>query len=208
METRGSVLVVEDEKGVRNFLVAALQTGWSRIVPVGSAAEALDCLGRGSFELALVDVCMPGMNGLELCRQIRKTPTASAMLLVLLTSLSSPEDVVQGIEAGADEFLSKPIEPQVLRARLDALLRLHTRGAGAPSGDFPTLLRHRITALTDQAKLPAREREVLDLHILGRSDEDIAVALGISKRTARFHASNLLEKLGADSRIDLLRLLL
>lgn len=73
---------------------------------------------------------------------------------------------------------------------------------------FEALLRARLRAVADAAKLTAREREVLDLLFLGRTHDDIALALGITPRTAKFHARNIIHKLGADSRLDLVRVLL
>lgn len=137
-----------------------------------------------------------------MCRALKADPRWRHVPIVLLTALSERGDVVRGLDAGADDFVTKPVDGAVLRARVRALLRVRDAYLELQAGAEVDRRAERIAA----AGLTAREREVLELLLLGRTHEDIAVALGISERTSKFHQANLLEKLGAESRMDLLRL--
>lgn len=210
------ILVVEDESPVRRFLVAALESAGYSVVGAESGADAFERMVAAPPELVVLDVRMPGIDGFELCRRVRSTPSLSRIPVMLLTALDRPADVVAGLEAGADDFVSKPVEAAVLRARVAALFRRVKRNptqpppppAAATPTTLPDLLRARVDELAEQAHLTPREREVLGLLLLGRSTSEVATAVGITHRTARFHGANVLEKLGADSRLDLFRVLL
>ncbi|MFO0611581.1 MAG: LuxR C-terminal-related transcriptional regulator [Polyangiaceae bacterium] len=125
-----------------------------------------------------------------------------------MTALDGDDDMVRGLEAGADEFLTKPVERVVLRARIRAMLRIRERFSElrTRAPDLAGLMRRRREDLCTTAALTTREREVLDLLLLGRTYQDIGTALGITSRTAKFHALRIFQKLGAESRVDLLRL--
>jgi DNA-binding NarL/FixJ family response regulator len=174
----------------------------------GSGAEALSILNALPIDLVISEVRMPEMSGFDLCRSMKAHPEWRFVPVILLTGLNHEENVIEGLEVGADDFLIKPVVGGVLRARTRAMLRVRQqytalRGCHA---DANTLLQRRKERLVTAADLTKREVEVLDLLLLGRSHEDIALVLGISERTSKFHQGNLLRKLGADSRFDLVRL--
>jgi DNA-binding NarL/FixJ family response regulator len=153
---------------------------------------------------------MPGMDGFEVCRRIKVHVEWRLIPIVLVTALDGQDDLVRGIESGADDFLSKPLERAVLRARVRAMLRVRAlyEEARGSAPDLDTLLLGRRERVIDGAGLSPRERQVLDLLLLGRSHQDIASILGISARTSKHHQANVLDKLGADSRVDLVRIFL
>jgi DNA-binding response OmpR family regulator len=202
------VLVVDDEELVRGFVTRTLASPDYQVTQTSDGEQALLHLGASGADLIVLDILMPKLDGFEVCRRIRSTPSLSSIPVLLLTGLDGADDIVAGIEAGADEFVTKPVEPSVLRARVHALLRVDQRRARGRSGSFPELLEARIEHLARSATLTNREHQVLRLQLLGRTDDDIGTALGITQRTARFHSSNVLDKVGADSRLDLFRILL
>ncbi|MEX1366750.1 MAG: response regulator [Nannocystaceae bacterium] len=210
MSKEDTVLIVDDESSSRQTLEALLYAEGYRLSFATNGQQAITRLEAESVDIILSDVMMPGMDGFELCRRTKAHPEWSLIPLILITALDGNEDLVRGLEAGADEFLHKPVERRVLKARIGAMLRTRARYERlrvAPF-DLDTLLRSRRDRIADDAELSHREREVLDLLLLGRNHQEIGAALGISPRTSRFHQTNVLEKLGADSRIDLLRLFL
>ncbi|MBX3158510.1 MAG: response regulator transcription factor [Deltaproteobacteria bacterium] len=203
--TSPRILVVDDDATARMVTHAMLVPGRFAVKLVASGAEALDVLGGERVDLVICDVMMPELDGFAVCRAMRHHHDWRRVPVMLLTGSSEPGDVVRGMEAGADQFVTKPVPAAVLRARAQAMLGLRERYADASVDPGALRVRHREAAIA-QAGLTARERAVLDLLLLGRTHDEIALVLGISERTSRFHQANLLEKLGADSRNDLLRL--
>lgn len=114
------ILVVEDEDFLRNLLYVSLEREGFGVAAVRDGMEALDHFARLQYDLILLDVLMPRLDGFEVCAEIRKR---SDVPIVLLTALNSPDDVVQGFELGADDFISKPFTFREVNARIQAILR-------------------------------------------------------------------------------------
>ncbi len=115
------VLVAEDDTSVRHLLKKTLLRAGYDVLEVKDGRAALECLSSADGpRLALLDWLMPELNGLEICREIRKISKHPYTYIILLTSKGSKEDVVTGLEAGADDYLTKPCNPQELKARLRA----------------------------------------------------------------------------------------
>lgn len=118
MATR--VLTVEDDERIRTALRLALEDeGWE-VDGAASGEEALVAFGRVPADVVLVDIMLPGIDGFDICRAIRKS---SDVPIVMITARSDTHDVVAGLEAGADDYLTKPFAPKELSARIRALLR-------------------------------------------------------------------------------------
>jgi putative two-component system response regulator len=118
------ILIVDDEFGARTALAALLRReGWD-VKDASDGAAALELCATFRPDLILLDILMPGMSGFEVCRRIKATPETRLTPVVLITGLSNTEDRIEGINAGADDFLSKPIDFNELLARTRSLLRL------------------------------------------------------------------------------------
>ena len=119
------LLVAEDDTATRNILVRTLEKFGYRVTSASNGTEAMALLNdeNDSPELALVDWMMPGMDGLEICRRLkhRKRPF---VFVILLTARAGDEDIIEGLEAGAHEFLTKPFNIHVLAARVAAGARI------------------------------------------------------------------------------------
>ncbi len=114
------ILTVEDDERIRSAVKLALEDeGWV-VDEAASGEEALDLFGREAANVVLIDIMLPGIDGFELCRQIRRN---SDVPIVMVTARVDTHDVVAGLEAGADDYLTKPFAPKELSARIRALLR-------------------------------------------------------------------------------------
>jgi DNA-binding response OmpR family regulator len=128
------LLVIEDDEAVAEALQLALTQLGHSVRTDGSAEPGLAMLDDGTpTDIAIVDVMLPGMDGFELCRRVSAT---RALPIVLLTARSDPIDIVVGLECGADDYVTKPVEPRVLDARIKAVLR-----RSAPASPEPALRR-------------------------------------------------------------------
>jgi DNA-binding response OmpR family regulator len=114
------ILSVEDDERIRTAVKLALEDeGWT-VAEAASGEEAIDLFARATPDVVLIDIMLPGMDGFELCRSIRKL---SDVPIVMVTARADTHDVVAGLEAGADDYLTKPFAPKELSARIRALLR-------------------------------------------------------------------------------------
>ncbi len=116
----GSVLLVEDEENLSSLVEAYLAQEGYRVATVGSGGAALDLLEREPVRLVVLDLNLPDMDGLEVCRQIR---ARSNVPVVMLTARDEEADRLAGLAVGADDYIGKPFSPQELVARMKAVLR-------------------------------------------------------------------------------------
>ncbi len=119
----GRVLVVDDIPINQRLLAARLTAEYYEVQCAGSGAEALEMMAAEHPDVVLLDVMMPGMTGFEVCERIKQNPDYGHVPVVMVTALDSVEDRVRGLEAGADEFLSKPVNDVALLTRVRALTR-------------------------------------------------------------------------------------
>ena len=118
------VLVVDDILPNVKLLEAKLASEYYEVLTATSGQEALDKVERDSPDIVLLDVMMPGMDGFEVCRKIKENPEHAHIPVVMVTALTDAADRVRGLEAGADDFLSKPLNDTALMARVRSLVRL------------------------------------------------------------------------------------
>jgi len=128
------VLVVEDEPDMNRLLALVLRAFGMEPVPALDAEEALRRLGEGPVDAVLLDLMLPGMSGYDLCRRLKADPATRAVPVVILTALDQPEHRRRALEAGADDYLTKPFDPEVLAARLRAALKTARPGARPRDG--------------------------------------------------------------------------
>ena len=118
------VLVVDDLLPNLKLLEARLSAEYFEVLTATNGLDALTICASGECDIVLLDVMMPGMDGLEVCRRLKANSSTSHIPVVLITALNQPSDRLHGLEAGADDFLSKPIDEIVLLARVHSLSKL------------------------------------------------------------------------------------
>lgn len=123
-KSANAILIIDDQADMAALIAHHLKSDGYRTLIAGSGAEARSQLQLGTPDLILLDVLMHDANGFDLCREIKATRETQMVPIVMVTSLDSKEDRIQGIEAGCDEFLSKPVHRDELRARVHSLLKL------------------------------------------------------------------------------------
>jgi signal transduction histidine kinase len=124
MSNPSKILIVDDEFDIRLSLSTILEAQGYTTTTVGCAREALDAVHQETPDLVLLDIRLPDQNGFDVCHQLRDEPQTTLLPVILITALNPQQEKVKGIEAGADDFLSKPINKAELLARVRSLLRI------------------------------------------------------------------------------------
>lgn len=203
-----SVVLVDDQELVRTGLRLLLERdpGINVVGEADNGRSGLQLVRRATPDVVLMDIRMPGMDGIEATRQIVGDANLNATKVVVLTTFDEDEDIQEAIRAGAAGYLLKDISPEDLRRAVHVV-------AGGEALLSPSITRRvmqqlaastsRMTKLEMLADLTEREREFLRHIGLGESNDEIAENLFISPATARTYASRLLAKLEARDRSQL-----
>lgn len=159
------ILLVEDERKVASFVARALRENAYAVDSAGTGEDGLRLALENPYDAILLDVRLPGMNGIELCRKLRQAEIQSPILM--LTARSLVEQRVEGLDAGADDYLTKPFALAELQARVRALVRRGFRRGEAKlrCGDLE-LDRHRRSVTRGLARVPLTSKEFALLELL------------------------------------------
>lgn len=132
------IRIVEDDATIRALLeMALLGSGYSDVASSARGDEGLEMIRREKPDLVLLDVMLPGLDGFSIARRVRESSELAATRIVMLTARTAPEDIVRGLDSGADDYVTKPFDRKVLLARVKAVLR---RGLPVTEGvDFDGL---------------------------------------------------------------------
>lgn len=204
------VLVVDDDATVREVVVDYLRNAGHDVHVAVDGAGALDAVRRVGTDLVVLDVMMPGIDGLEVCRRLRRH---SDVPVVLLTALGEEQDRVVGLETGADDYVTKPFSPRELVLRVDSILRRSATGADPAvppvlvDGDLVVDSgRRRVTLDGRETSLTAREFDLLAFlaarpGVVFSRDDLLQQVWGWSfgdQSTVTVHVRRLREKVEAD----------
>lgn len=208
MNELASIVVVEDDAVIRTVLEMALAAeGYRQVVGCARGDEGLKTIRLRKPDLVLLDVMLPGLDGFSLCRSVRKEPSLSGVRIIMITARTQNDDIVRGLECGADDYVTKPFDRKVLMARVGAVLR---RGAVVSAGtDYDGLVLndegHTATLHGEELKLPLGEFRILSLlasnrgRVLSRSRMLDSVQSGdrlATERTIDVQIANIRRKLG------------
>jgi putative two-component system response regulator len=187
---RSRILVADDTDSIRALYRKLLATDGHEVIDVGDGEAALAAVQKHHPDVVLLDVTMPQLDGLEVCRRLKSDPATRLTPVVLVTGLSDLQDRIKGIEAGADEFLSKPVHPLELRARVTSLSRMKQLLDALDSAEaaFMTL------ALTIEARDPMTNGHC---ERLARHAVALGTALGVSETDVQaLHRGGYLHDVG------------
>jgi two-component system OmpR family response regulator len=134
MEDNHHILVVDDHRDIRDSMAAYLKKHGFRVTTAPDSIAARDALLKNSIDLVVLDIMMPGENGLALCRELR---AGNATPVIFLTAMADAVDRISGLEIGADDYVVKPFEPRELVARINAVLRRTNMWPPKQSGATP-----------------------------------------------------------------------
>lgn len=193
-----SVLLADDHALLRAGVATVInqQPDMAVVAQAGDGHTALELYVRHQPDVALVDLRMPGMEGVELIERIRQQFPAAR--IIILTTYDTDDDIERGLRAGAKAFLMKDVSTQELVEGIREVYQGRT--VVAPS--VATKLAERMT----QATLTAREMSVLRLVVHGKANKEIADDLFISEGTVKIHLTHLFQKLGVASRTEAIAL--
>lgn len=193
-----TVFVIDDEEGMRNALRRVLAGAGYAVRTYASAAAFLDTYQPEQPGCLLLDINMPGMSGPELHDVLAKREIP--LPIIYLTGFASVPVAVRAMKSGALDFLEKPFDTAVLLDYVRHALDVD-RQRRATDAD-------RRTIRQGMATLTPRERQIMDHMVAGRSNKEAALALDISVRTVEVHRARVMQKLGADSLAELVRMAL
>ncbi|WNM56545.1 response regulator [Candidatus Nitrospira allomarina] len=208
-----TVLVVDDEKDLVELVKYHLEKEGLKCLEARDGETALQMARERTPDLMVLDLMLPGVDGLEVCRKLRKDPKTSSIAIIMLTAKAEEVDRIVGLEMGADDYMVKPFSPRELLARVKAVLR---RGQGQ---DMPALKRigtlevdegkHQVTVDGTVVELTVKEFDLLcalmraNGRVLNREQILETVwgysnAVDIESRTVDVHIRRLREKLGSE----------
>jgi two-component system phosphate regulon response regulator PhoB len=153
------ILVVEDDEDILELIEYNLSQEGYRVVSITSGEEALVAERREQPDMVVLDLMLPGMDGLEVCRRLRSDPAARQVPIIMVTAKGEESDIVAGLELGADDYVVKPFSPKVLVARIRTVLRRY-REESAPEGDATVIDRQGVVIHPGRREVRAGNRVV------------------------------------------------
>lgn len=218
-ETQATVLIVEDESDVVDLLRYNLSRAGFSVLIAGNGTQGIELARRHHPDVIVLDLMLPGMDGYEVCRELRSDPKTRELCVLMLTAKGSEKDRVRGLELGADDYVPKPFSPRELVLRVQALVRRMSqagRGEVVELGPFRldkgnfeirlddqklelTTTEFKLLALLLERRGKTQNRETLLYDVWGYQNM-------IDTRTVDTHMRRLREKLGKHaSRIETVR---
>ncbi len=156
--SKARILVIEDEEDILALIQYNLIKAGYRVECVTSGEEGVAKATALHPDLVILDLMLPGINGFEVCRRLRAEPGTAELPIIMLTAKGEDADIVSGLEIGADDYLTKPFSPQVLKARIQAVLR--RRGQSGPEFSGQPVAVHDLVVDPGRGKVLVAGREV------------------------------------------------
>jgi two-component system alkaline phosphatase synthesis response regulator PhoP len=212
MAKKPIILLVDDDPDIREFVTFNLEKEGYAVVSAKDGAEGVEAAKKHRPDLILLDVMMPGMDGIEACEAIRSNPDIASTLIAFLSARGEDYSQVAGFDAGADDYITKPIRPKVLVSRVKALLRRNVK-ASEPVGSLErgdlliNLEKYQVFKDGAIVEMPRKEFELLHLlaskpgKVFSRDsimDRVWGSEVIVGGRTIDVHIRKIREKIGDD----------
>jgi two-component system alkaline phosphatase synthesis response regulator PhoP len=203
-----TILIVDDEADIREFLKYNLEKSEYNVLTAKDGKEGIDIFKTSNPDLILLDVMMPGMDGMEVCAMIRENEDIKQPIIAFLTARSEDYSQIAGFEVGGDDYITKPVRPRVLISRIEALLRRKStsfKKAGKENDLYLDRERFTLIFKGEEIQLPKKEFELLELLLskpgkVFTRDEIMSNVWGnetiVGERTIDVHIRKLREKIG------------
>ena len=209
MSASQKIAIVEDDETIRSLLLMTLRSaGFTRVVVSARGDDGYEMVRREQPDVLLLDLMLPGMDGLTLCRRLRSEKDVPNLGVIMLTAKSESEDIVEGLDAGADDYITKPFSRSVLLARINALSRRMESAAGrgldglvVNEAEGWAQLDGRVLALTRTELLWLSRFAANPARVYTRRQlSEIAGGAGEGERTVDVQIAGLRKKLGGWAR--------
>lgn len=205
-----SILIIDDEDDIRDILKYNLEKEGFKVDTARSGIEGLEKIKTSIPDLLILDVMMPGMDGIEVCDSIRSTSAYDQIIICLLTARNEDYSQIAGLDAGADDYVAKPVKPKVLISRINALLRRKGKGSQEKVTSNELIINREKYIVEKNGEvfhLPRKEFELLALlaskpQTVFERDVILESVWGtdiiVGDRTIDVHVRKLREKLGGN----------
>jgi len=202
------IVIIDDEEDIRDILSYNLVKEGFTVFSAANGQEGIQICKAELPSLVILDVMMPGMDGVEVCESLRKTPGLEQVLICFLTARNEDYSQIAGLDAGADDYISKPIKPRVLVSRINALMRRKESTAAKPAVGNELIIdreKYLIYKEGNPIHLPKKEFELLALlasrpDVVFERDYILEKVWGtdivVGDRTIDVHVRKLREKIG------------
>jgi len=197
------ILIVDDHPTLRKNLARMLELEGFAVVACETGRQAVEAAQSEKPDVVLCDVMMPGMDGFAVLQALRATGTTATMPFIFLTARGEKFDLRHGMNAGADDYLTKPVDREELLAAIKARLErknAHDQNASAKVALVRLQPDFSSAAPLERIGLTAREAEVLLWVAQGKSNADVGAILGMAEKTVKTHLGSVFAKLGVESR--------
>lgn len=185
---KGKVLIVDDEQKIRSLLELYLLDNDYDVLTANNGKTALQLIKREAPDLVVLDILLPDINGLELCKKIR---AFGDVLIVYLSCLQESETIVSGLAYGGDDYLTKPFDPNVLVAKINALLRRTRNNRQFSHSEPQTFIYEPLTS---------QEKQILYWIEKGYTNKEIANKLNLKEGTIKVYNHIIFQKLQVKNR--------
>lgn len=184
---KGKILIAEDEKKIRSLLRLYLEQNEYTVITAKNGRVALERMKENTVDLIVLDILMPELSGLDVCKELRKNYKYKDVPVIYLSSLNEKQSIISGLEIGGDDYMTKPFDPNELVARINAILRRTKNNQGEKTDIY-------------YEDLTFQETQIVELMERGFTNKEIALKLSLTEGTVKVYNHTIYQKLQVRNR--------